>query len=305
VRDLPDGLKRRIVVAGTVVLIVALLLVVSALLVPSRVLRGLVGAQGSDTTQLGRRAEELARALKSGATDRIYRLFNSSFRAEFSARELDSVFQVWRRGRTVNRIVTSHREILGPSGMVSTHVFFKDAANDTAQSLIPGTRLPRTADFVFQTWLRTSRGWELLWLSKILDPIEMDYGRTDTVSLREILQLGLTQIITKGGMESLTGVMEGPRRVVLQSRGVSDRQLTLPGREVIWLEKDSIEAYRRRLGVDYYIDIQPLRILKEIAIGTFDIVPLTQDGPTRRRSIRMLFVQKGGRWRFADYGTVW
>jgi hypothetical protein len=137
----------------------------------------------------------------------------------------------------------------------------------------------------------------------------MDYGHRDTAALQEILQLALDEIITRTGLERSLGISSGTAPIVLLVHGPSDRVVSLAGRKVLWLSQEEIQTRYRALGIPFYIDVQPIRVLKHLAIGTFDIISLPQGNarPQRTRSIKLFFVRdsKDGRWEFADYGAKW
>ena len=286
--------------------ILGVLLIAGVFLVPKRTLDRVFMGPGSDTTRLRDRAAEFAAALRACNPTEIHRLFNATFRSENTRVELDSAIRLWLAGRRVNRVDITHIEIHGPSGLVSSNVIFDPPADGAPpDSTIDARRVLR--DFLFQTWIRTPSGWELLWLNKVLDPVAMDYGRRDTASRRQILQLALDEIITRQGMSEKTGIATGSRQVVLLSHGPSDRRIALPGKNVLWLSRDSINVLRGRADIDYYIDIQPVRVLKDVAVGTFDIVPLARGDspPGRTRSVKLFFTRTGDKWAFADYGVGW
>lgn len=258
-------------------------------------------------TELRERAYEFGQALKAGRTDRIYGLFNSSFREEIRPELLDSAVKAWLAGRAISRVMPSNIELYGPSGMVSSYVYFLRSPADSLLEEPPGRRSPRPNEFLFQYWLKTASGWQLIWLNKLLDPVAMDYGHGDTADVREILQLALDQIITARGLKKSLGITTS-NRIVLLHHGGPEHRISLPDNRVVWLSKDSIATLTSRSDLDLYIDVLPLRVFKDIAIGTFDIIPLSKESgalSTRRRSVKLIFAKAEGKWGFANYGAQW
>lgn len=296
-------MRRRVILAVAVVVIVGGILVLGATQLPPGVISVVVSGRAGDTSTLGGRVANFADAFADGRFDEVYRLFNSDFRDEVPEARLDSALNLWLAGRNVHRVGITHIEITGPSGMVSSNIYFDEPAPGSEPATIP------ESEYLFQSWIRTAEGWQLLWLSKVLDPIALNYGHRDTAALQEILQLALDEIITRTGLEQKLGVSSGTAPIVLLSHGSSDRVISLAGRNVLWLSHEEIQGRYRELGISFYIDVQPIRVLKRLAIGTFDIISLPRGGvtPQRTRSIKLLFVRDSehGKWEFADYGAKW
>lgn len=301
-QPLPAKVKRRILLASVMVLLVGGILVLGTVLLPPGAVSSLVTGAANDTSSLRGRELEFVAALNAGRVDRIYRLFNSDFRDELTEAELAEGVRLWLAGRKVRRIVITHIEVSGLSGLVSSNVYF-ERSDSTRTASGPAE------DYLFQSWIRTRQGWQLLWLNKILDPVAQDYGRRDTGAIREIIQLSLDEVVTRTGLERTLGVAVGGAPIVLLSHGAADRAVSLAGRDVLWLTREEIAARQQQLGITFYIDIQPIRVLKHIAIGTFDVIPLypSPDGRRRPRSIKLFLVRESahGKWEFADYGSRW
>lgn len=295
--------KRQIVLAAAVIVIVGGILVVGITLMPPGVITAVAGGSARDTSTLRDRAADFNAAFADGEFAKVYRLFNSDFRDEVPEARFESALRQWLAGRNVRRVGITHVEIKGLTGLVSSNIYFDESAPGAGPATIPET------EYLFQSWIRTRVGWELLWLNKVLDPIAMDYGHRDTAALQEILQLALDEIITRTGLEQRLGISSKGAPIVLLVHGASDREVSLAGRKVLWLSREEIQARYRELGVPFYIDVQPIRVLKYLAIGTFDIISLPQgNAPTQRiRSIKLLFVRNSehGKWEFADYGAKW
>lgn len=298
----PAVVRRRILLASVIVLLVGGILVLGAVLLPPGTVSSLVTGVANDTSSLRGRELELIEALSAGRVGRIYRMFNSDFRDELTEDQLAAGIRLWLAGRKVRRIAVTHIEVSGLSGLVSSNVYFE---RSDSSRMTPG----EWEDYLFQSWIRTPDGWQLLWLNKILDPVAQDYGRRDTSAIQEIIQLSLDEIITRTGLERTLGVAIGGAPIVLLRRGAPDRSVSLTGREVLWLTREEIATRQRQLGIAFYIDIQPIRVLKHIAIGTFDIIPVIRGPDDRRRprSIKLFLVRESahGRWEFADYGSRW
>jgi hypothetical protein len=295
--------RRRIILAVAVVVVVGGILVLGATQMPPGVISVVVSGRTSDTSTLGDRAAEFGDAFADRQFDKVYRLFNSDFRDEVTEMQLDRTLNLWLAGRNVRRVSTTHIEVKGLSGLVSSNIYFNESAPGAGPAKIP------EFEYLFQSWIRTAEGWQLLWLNKVLDPIALDYGHRDTAALQEILQLALDEIITGTGLEQKLGISSGSAPIVLLVHGASDRVVSLSGRKVLWLSREEILAQQRQLGISFYIDVQPIRVLKHLAIGTFDIISLPQGNarPQRTRSIKLFFVRDSehGKWEFADYGAKW
>jgi hypothetical protein len=296
-------LKRRIILGILVTAVLCGVMLATIMIVPRASLNRLVQG-GNDTAALRDRSAEFAAALKQSRVDRIYRLFNASFRSEITPQDLDTAVRAWVANRPVIRIITTHIEIHGLQGLVSTNVYFEEprigADGDTES-------LSFKDEFLFQSWVLTNDGWQLMWLTKIMDPLEMDYGRRDTASMEQLVQLALDTLITGRRIERHLGLSGTPNLVVLLAQNGQNYHVTLPGRTIAWMTRDSIEKMTRKMGISFYIDIQPLRILKDVAIGSLDVIPLTDDpsAPSRRRGEKLLFVRKHGKWSFSNYGAGW
>jgi hypothetical protein len=300
------ALDRRIVKAAVLGFCIGTVLIVAVILAPKPAVDRLLHGPTNDTLELINRSAEFAAAIRSEKAIDLYRLFNSSFRDEVPLRLFDSALKSWRGGREVNRVATTHVEIQGMSGLISTHVYFRDA--DTHAPHEPTRPGAASYDFLFQTWLRAPAGWQLMWISKILDPVAMDYGRRDSSSLREILQLALDEIITRQGIEKALGITNPSRRLILVSHGIPLFHLDLPGKQVVWLARDSIDFYQRKYGIEYYIEVLPLRVLNDIAVGAFDVVPVSGHSGAangRTRGIKLFFRRTAGKWGFINYGSHW
>ena len=298
-------MKQRIIASVLMVTTVCGVLIAGVMLVPKRVIDRYVRGVSNDTTILRDRSAEFAAALKTGRYERAYRLFNAAFRAEVPLPDFSRAVRDWIKGRRVNRVLTTHVELRGVSGLISSNVYYSPLSSSASHE--DSASFPRTGeDFLFQYWLRTSAGWELMWLNKALDPIAMDYGRKDTIAMYEIMQLALEEIILQQGLENQTGLVSMMNYVVLLSRTGTERRLTLPDRNVLWLSDDSIRSLGRRRKLDYYIDVQQTRVINDVALGTFDIIPLAVGGVSRRRrSVKLFFTKRQGQWSFAGYGAGW
>jgi hypothetical protein len=277
------------------------------MLVPRAGLDQIVEA-GNDTLRLHGRSSEFSVALKQEKSEAIYRLFNSRFRAEVGLAEFDTAFRKWVRNRPVSLVLITHIELHGISGLVSTNVYFDAAEGDSVEPGGSG-RNPCAYDFLFQYWVKTGEGWELMWVNKILDPVAQDYGRSDTLAARQIVQMALNGLITDQGLQAQLRLSRTPDTIVLLDHGPlgPDYRTRLQGRTTLWMTRDSIYRRRQELGIKFYIDVQPMRVLKDVAMGTFDVIPLAAGpgAPTHPRSLKLLFVRKQGKWTFADYGANW
>lgn len=304
--------KQRIILAGTIFGLILLGLLLAVFIAPKSFFDYLIQGSSGSTLMLIERASEFARALEKGRTLRLYNLFNPVFREEIPFSVFDSALNAWQEQRTIRRVATTHVEVHGISGLVSSHVYFVEPLpSETLSRKSYDAQLAaarRKYDYLFQTWLQGEDDWELMWVSNILDPITMDYGRKDTQDLQEILQLALDEIITREGIEQGLRLRNPSRYLVLVADDLPRFRFQLPDRKVVWLTRDSIDYYQAELNIPYYIQIMPLRVIGNLAVGTFDVVPVTaaSGAATRRtRSIKLFFRRTEGKWGFASYGARW
>jgi hypothetical protein len=299
-------MNRRLLTGLVVMLIIAAALILGVLALPRTVLYLFVGGADGSAAALRERSAEFGEALTALHMNRIYRLFNSGFRNEIPEAQLDSSIRLWLDGRQVRGVRTTHLEVKSLSGLVSSTVIFTPPDSLEPQRRTRFKERDRQQEYLFQYWIRTSEGWCLMWLNKVLDPIAMDYGHTDSSAMGEVRQLALNEALTNGGIQKQVGLTQARNRLVLLSHGADDRKLQLPETKIVWLSKDSISALGAKLGVNYYLDILPTRTFQDVAIASLDIIPVppyTQGG--RSRNIRLFFVRDQGKWRFADYGVKW
>lgn len=302
-------MKHRVIAAALVVLVIGIVLIVGAMLLPVRMVSRVAGASYNDTTNLRDRAAAFGAALANRQLERIYQFFNPSFRDELSLHDLDSSIALWLDGRTIRAVRTAHIEIKGLSGLVSSYVSFTERAGQPTPGSGRFREINRFREYIFQYWLKAPGGWQLVWLNKILDPITMDYGRGDTIVGTEIMQLTLEQVVLKGGLREQFNMTDPEGRLILLASPVRHSRLQLPGIKLEWLTEDSIARLGARAGIGHYLAFQPVRVLRDIAIATLDVIPIAGagDGTTKRRarSIKLFFTRERGQWRFADYGSRW
>ena len=104
----PSVVKRRIVLAAVVTVLVGAGLILGVALMPPGVVSSLVSGAPNDTSTLRGREADFVEALAAGRVDRIYRLFNSDFRDELTEAQLADGVRLWLAGRKVRRIAVTH-----------------------------------------------------------------------------------------------------------------------------------------------------------------------------------------------------
>ena len=296
-------MKLRILIALAVTLLIGGVMIAGLAFLPRGIVNRAVSVNPNDTTALQEKAAEFAGALQARKTRKLYELFNSTFQAEVPFADFDSSVLGWLGHRVITHVYPVHFEIRSVSGMVNSYLTFDPRSVKDRVSRYP-------EEFLFQYWIRTASGWRLMWLSKMLDPVAMNYAHTDTAAMCQILRLALSRIITDRGLQDQLGTITTPHEIVLRSGSAAQCHVDLPGRKVTWLSLDSIVAARKTLGVNFFIEIPSVRIFEDVAIGTFDIVPLVFDtfSLSHRRSIKLMFTRDSAEsndWQFADYGMKW
>jgi len=243
--------------------------------------------------ELALQTERLTEALVSNRSRDIYRMFTPAFTAELSFASFDSALSRWFQGRRVVRASHKVVEIKGPAGYVSSWFVF-DGAHDY--------------NYVYQNWLNTPHGWQLVWLSRILDST-FTYGQTDSLELVRAAEVGLRYVLSKPGLARFRSGFRRPDTVVMlryNRPGEGDYRLdSLP---TYWTTMSQILQGGHVPRAQFLLSLALVRLMDDMALVTIDVTPTARgkDGRTRRRRGIEVYVERAGRdWRFRDVGKIW
>ncbi|MEO0085877.1 MAG: hypothetical protein ABIK37_04525 [candidate division WOR-3 bacterium] len=240
---------------------------------------------------LGLQAQRFARALVDGQTRDIYRLFVPAFREEIGFARFDSAFRVWRDGRNITRVRNRVIDVRGLGGHASTYVYF--GGN-------------RDYEYVYQSWVNTGNGWQLAWLSNILDQT-FQYGRSDTAALRSATSAALTWVLSDAGLGHIHRRFVLPETVIVVTQGRHEEGvIPAAGRPLLWLSEEELNAFRVP-DVPFYCELGLVRLFGPTAVAAVDFVPVREGQPPldRRRGIEIYLRRENGNWRFESVGKVW
>jgi hypothetical protein len=222
----------------------------------------------------------------------IYRMFTPAFTAEHSFAGFDSAFAGWLRGRRIVRASHKVVDIKGPSGYVSSWFVFEGEHD---------------YNYVYQNWLNTGRGWQLVWLSRILDT-SFAFGQTDSAELVRAAEAGLRYVLSKPGLELFKSGFRRPDTVVivrLGRPGEGDYQLGLP---VFWVTPETLRAGVRVPRTQFVLRLALARLMGDIALVAVDVAPTARDFLGRKhrpRGIEVYLKRAGTEWRYLDVGKKW
>jgi hypothetical protein len=243
--------------------------------------------------ELALQTERLTEALVGNRSRDIYRMFTPSFTAEHSFASFDSALSHWSRGRRIVR--GSHKvvEIAGPAGYVSSWLVFEGE---------------RDYSYVYQNWLNTPHGWQLIWLSRILNST-FTYGQTDSLELVKAAEAGLRYVLTKPGLARFHSGFRRPDTVViLRYNRPGEGEFRLDSVPVYWTTMPEILQGGHVPRTQFLLSLALVRLMDDMALVSIDLTPTArrQDGRTsRRRGLEVYLERTGNAWRFRDIGKVW
>jgi hypothetical protein len=225
----------------------------------------------------------------------IHRMFNSTFQREIPPQKLQAAIDRWYAGRSFKKVKFGRVNIFGLSGHITSWVLFQN-------SNVPA--------FIYQYWIKTDRGWRLMWLTGILNHKEFIYGVSDTIAQKEIVQLMLEKAVSNLGLEKIFPQVDLAYNIAIIHRsGQGDVKINLPHNRIFWLTKEELHSKYNRLKINTYLEFGMVRVMDNIALGALDIIPITSALPPpeikRRRSISMFFQKENDKWVFAGYGSMW
>ena len=243
--------------------------------------------------ELALQTERLTQALVNNRSRDVYRMFAPQFAAEHSFPRFDSALSRWFRGRRIVR--ASHRvvEIKGPAGYVSSWLVFEGE---------------KDYNYVYQNWLNTGHGWQLIWLSRILDP-SFSYGQTDSLELVNAAGAGLRYVLSTPGLARFRSGYERPDTVVmLRYNRPGEGEYLLDNLPVYWTTMPEILQGGYVPRTQFLLSLALVRLMDDMALVVVDITP-TARGPkgqtSRRRGVEVYLERIRGDWRFRDVGKVW
>lgn len=242
--------------------------------------------------ELALQTERLTEAVVANRARDVYRMFTPAFAAEHSFASFDSALSRWYKGRRIVRASHKVVDIKGPSGYVSSWFVFEGE---------------RDYNYVYQNWLNTGHGWELVWLSRILDT-SFTFGQNDSIELVKAAEAGLRYILSKPGMALLKTGFSRPDTVVivgLNRPGEGEFQFDLP---VYWTTPEEIRAGVRLPRTQFLLNLALVRLIGDMALVAVDVTPTARDvlGRKRRaRGVEIFLRRTGTEWRFLEVGKRW
>jgi hypothetical protein len=243
--------------------------------------------------ELALHAERLTEALVANQPRDIYRMFTPAFAAEHSFARFDSALVRWFRGRRIVRASHKVVDIKGPAGYVSSWFVFEG---------------DRDYNYVYQNWLNTDHGWQLVWMSRILDT-SFSYGQTDSLELVKAAEAGLRYVLSKQGLDRFRFGFERPDTVVMLRFGrPGEGDFHLDSLPVCWTTLEQMKQGSYVPQVQFLLNLALVRLMDDMALVVIDVTPTgrTVSGRAkRRRGIEVYLERHGDNWRFRDVGKMW
>lgn len=242
--------------------------------------------------ELALQTQRLTEAVVANRPRDIYRMFVPAFAAEHSYASFDSALARWFRGRRIVRASHKVVDIKGPSGYVSSWFVFA-GENDY--------------NYVYQNWLNTGSGWELVWLSRILDT-SFAFGQNDSLGLVRAAEAGLRYVLSKPGLDLFKSGFVRPDTVVmvrLGRPGEGEYRFDFP---VYWTTPEEIRAGVRLPRTQFLLNLALVRLIGDMALVAVDVTPTGRGFPGRKRRVRGIEVyleRAGNEWRFSAVGKKW
>jgi hypothetical protein len=243
--------------------------------------------------ELALQTERLTEAVVANRPRDIYRMFTPAFAAEHSFASFDSAFARWYRGRRIVRASHKVVDIKGPSGYVSSWFVF---AGD------------RDYNYVYQNWLNTGHGWELVWLSRILDT-SFAFGQTDSLELVKVAEAGVRYVLSKPGLALFKSGFVRPDTVVMVRLGrPGEGEFRFDSLPVCWATPDEIRAGACPRRTQFLLNLALVRLIGDMALVVVDVTPTARDFLGRKRhakGVEVYLKRTGGEWRFFEVGKKW
>jgi hypothetical protein len=243
--------------------------------------------------ELALQTERLTEAVVANRPRDIYRMFTPAFTAEHSFASFESSFTRWYRGRRIVRASHKVVDIKGPSGYVSSWFVFAGEHD---------------YNYVYQNWLNTGHGWELIWLSRILDP-SFAFGQTDSLELVKVAEVGLRYLLSKPGLALFKSGFVRPDTVVMVRLGrPGEGEYRLDSLPIYWTTPAEMRAGVHVPRTPFLLNLALVRLMGDMAIVTVDVTPTARDflGRKRRpRGVEIFLQRTGAQWRFLEVGKKW
>jgi hypothetical protein len=243
--------------------------------------------------ELALQTERLTEAIVANRPRDVYRMFTPAFAAEHSFASFDSAFARWYRGRRIVRASHKVVDIKGPSGYVSSWFVFAGE---------------RDYNYVYQNWLNTGHGWELVWLGRILDT-SFAFGQTDSLDLVRAAEAGLRYVLSKPGLELFKAGFTRPDTVVIVRLGrPGEGEFQFDSLPVYWTTPQEIHAGVRLPRTQFLLNLALVRLIGDMALVAVDVTPTARDFLGRKRHPRgvEVYLQRIGKeWRFSEVGKKW
>lgn len=281
---LPSSLALRNSRLAAVLLLVAMLTTAAPAVSPA--------ARLKSNYELALHSQSFTEAVVANQSREIYRMFTPGFAAEHSFARFDSALARWSRGRRIVRASHKVVDIKGPSGYVSSWFVFAGERNH---------------NYVYQNWLNSGRGWQLVWLSRILDT-SFAFGQVDSLALVKASEAGVRYVLSRSGLALFKSGFERPDTVVmlrLGRPGEGEYRLESP---VYWTTPEEIRAGIRLPRTEFLLHLALVRLIGDIALVVVDVTPTTRDllGRKRRpRGVEVYLKRAGTEWEFLEVGKKW
>jgi hypothetical protein len=243
--------------------------------------------------ELALQTERLTEAVVANRPRDIYRMFTPGFTAEHSFAEFDSAFTRWYRGRRITRASHKVVEIKGPAGYVSSWFVFEGK---------------KDYDYVYQSWLNTGHGWELVWLGRILDT-SFTFGQTDSLQLMKAAEAGVRYVLSKPGLALFRAGFRRPDTAVIVSLNrPGEGNFQIDSLPVYWTTPEQIHAGVRLPQNQFLLNLALVRLMGEMALVVVDVTPTAHDFLGRKQhahGVEVYLARAGDGWRFSDIGKKW
>jgi hypothetical protein len=237
-------------------------------------------SQFKDNYELALRSQAFAEALVENDTRTMYRMFTPAFREQNSFARFDTAFARWGRGRSIVRARRKVVDIQALSGYVSNWVVF---AGETDYN------------YLYGSWVKNGRVWELAWLSRILNQ-SFQYGQDDSADLRNAAEAALRYLLSPVGWKRLRGRLARPDTVVMvrnEDSGVWFAELD--GRPVVWVTGvDSLAISRIPFAMRFAMG----RVFGGLAEVVIDVLCARPELAPRRQGLKVYLDKKRGVWKF-------
>jgi len=245
--------------------------------------------------QLELKVQKIGEALINNNNRVLYRLFVPVFRQEIDFARFDSVVNRWRAGRQVARVKTLVTGVRGLGGHASTYVFFQGEQD---------------YEYIYQNWILGDSGWELTWLSSILDQ-SFQYGRSETLMMRRAAEVALDYFLSPEGRRGvgLEKINLPETVVVVQHERIEEAPVKIEGRTVVWYTPEEIRERRIFPQLPVYCEFGMVRVYGTTAIVALDFRPWPyyRGRPVIRRptGVELYLKKTGDSWRVHSTGKRW